>query len=232
MLKEKPEVLAIIPARGGSKRIPRKNIANLCGKPLIAYSIEVALKTPQITRVVVSTEDREIADVARTYGAMVPFLRPKEMARDSSVVGEAISFTLERLQESGYRPDVVFELYPTSLFRTPMQVKFLVEKLLQGHSYVLTVKPIEASRTPFFSMKKNGVLLPESPSGSGPDVRQQVFFKCYGLFTGQNLDQSNSRGIYLHQVTDPISLIDIDDYGDLYVAEEVIKRNIFDFDLK
>ena len=232
MLTEKPEVLAIIPARGGSKRIHRKNIVNLCGKPLIAYSIEVALKTPQVTRVIVSTEDREIAEVARKYGATVPFFRPKELAGDSSIVCEAVNFTLDRLKETGYRPDLVFGLYPTSIFRTPRQVEFLIEKLHEGHSHVRTVKPIAANRFTFFSMKKDGKLLPESPCASGSNGRQQVFFKCYGLFTGQNLNHQQSHGIYLHKVTVPISLIDIDNYHDLYMAEEVIKRNLFDFDLK
>ncbi|MBW1723549.1 MAG: hypothetical protein JRH13_15900, partial [Deltaproteobacteria bacterium] len=76
----KPEVLAIIPARGGSKGLPRKNIRDLCGKPLIAYSIEVALRAKLIDRVVVSTEDEEIAEISESFGAEVPFLRPKEMA--------------------------------------------------------------------------------------------------------------------------------------------------------
>jgi CMP-N,N'-diacetyllegionaminic acid synthase len=89
-LNEKPETIAIIPARGGSKGIPRKNIVDLCGKPLIAYAIEAALKSDMITRVVVSTDDEGIAEISTAYGAEVPFLRPKEMALDRSSIGDAI----------------------------------------------------------------------------------------------------------------------------------------------
>jgi CMP-N-acetylneuraminic acid synthetase len=95
-LKEKPEVIAIIPARGGSKGIPRKNIVDLCGKPLVAYSILAARHAELIDRVVVSTEDEEIAEVAKAWGAEVPFLRPKELAKDTSGIGEAISYTVSR----------------------------------------------------------------------------------------------------------------------------------------
>ena len=75
-------IIAVIPARGGSKGIPRKNIADICGKPLIAYAIEVALNTPEISTVFVSTDDNEIAEIAKSLGAEVPFLRPAYLADD------------------------------------------------------------------------------------------------------------------------------------------------------
>jgi len=81
--------ICIIPARGGSKRIPRKNIKDFHGKPLIAYSITVALKSKLFSRVIVSTEDEEIAQIARSYGAQVPFLRPQKLADDFSGSGDA-----------------------------------------------------------------------------------------------------------------------------------------------
>ena len=115
-LKEKLEVIAIIPARGGSKGIPRKNIVDLCGKPLIAYSILAARHAKYITRVIVSTEDKAIADVAKEWGAEVPFLRPSEMAEDDASVGDAISYTISRLVgHSESRVYVIF--FPTSPFR-------------------------------------------------------------------------------------------------------------------
>ena len=77
-------ILAVIPARGGSKGVPRKNIIHLCGKPLIAYTIDVAAKSKLIDAAIVSTDDSEIADVAGQYGADVPFLRPSELAQDNS----------------------------------------------------------------------------------------------------------------------------------------------------
>ncbi len=81
----KPEILVVIPARGGSKGIPRKNIREFAGYPLIAYSIAAGLQAELVSRVIVSTEDPEIADVARTFGAEVPFIRPVELAQDETL---------------------------------------------------------------------------------------------------------------------------------------------------
>ena len=107
------KILAIIPARGGSKGIPRKNIVNLCGKPLIAYSIEQALASKWINRVIVSTDDEEIADIARKYGADVPFMRPKEFAQDLSPDIDVFRHALEWLQTNeGYIPDIVLNHRP------------------------------------------------------------------------------------------------------------------------
>ena len=97
-MPKRPETIAIIPARGGSKGIPRKNIVDIAGKPLIAYSILTAMHAQYIDRIIVSTEDEEIAEVARKWGAEVPFLRPKELAQDNSGIGEAINYTLTRLK--------------------------------------------------------------------------------------------------------------------------------------
>ncbi len=95
----RPEVLAIIPARGGSKGLPRKNIRSLAGHPLIAYSIAAALQANSVTRTIISTDDEEIAAVARTYGAEVPFLRPAEYAQDNSLDLPAFQHALHWLAE-------------------------------------------------------------------------------------------------------------------------------------
>jgi CMP-N-acetylneuraminic acid synthetase len=99
------EVLAIIPARGGSKSIPRKNIRLFAGHPLIAYSIAAGLKAETVTRVIVSTDDEEIAQIARVYGAEVPFLRPEELAQDSTTDFPVFEHALNWLaDQQGYRP--------------------------------------------------------------------------------------------------------------------------------
>ena len=100
MVNPKAEVLAIIPARGGSKGIPRKNIKNFAGHPLIAYSIQAALSAETVTRVIVSTDDEEIAAVARQYGAQTPFLRPAEFSQDRTLDLPVFQHALEWL-ESG-----------------------------------------------------------------------------------------------------------------------------------
>ena len=112
------EILAIIPARGGSKGIPRKNIRNFAGYPLIAYSIAAGLKSELVTRVIVSTDDAEIAEVAREYGAETPFMRPSVFAEDNTTDLPVFEHALEWLAENeDYHPDVVIQLRPTSPIR-------------------------------------------------------------------------------------------------------------------
>ncbi len=119
----KVRVLAVIPARGGSKGIPRKNLADLCGKPLIEYSIRAGLDAASITRLLVSTDDHEIADVARALGADVPFMRPAHLATDTAhslpVVQHAVAAAEE---EEGSRYDVIVLLQPTTPLRTAKDI--------------------------------------------------------------------------------------------------------------
>lgn len=130
---KKPEVLAIIPARGGSKGIPRKNIRNFSGYPLIAWSIAAAKKSQSVTRVIVSTDDEEIAAVAREWGAETPFLRPAEFAQDKTTDLPVFVHALEWLkQHENYRPDVVIQLRPTSPIRPSTCVDQAVEILLRN----------------------------------------------------------------------------------------------------
>jgi len=124
-------VLAIIPARGGSKSIPHKNIRNLGGHPLIAYSIAAGLAARSITRLMVSTDDDEIARVAREYGAEVPFLRPAEHSQDNTPDLPVFKHAIEWLQEyESYQPDIVVQLRPTSPFRRVHQIDDSVRLLI------------------------------------------------------------------------------------------------------
>jgi len=112
------EVLAIIPARGGSKSIPRKNIKPFAGHPLIAYSVAAGVKAQSVTRTIVSTDDEEIAAIARQYGAEVPFLRPAELAQDNTTDYPVFEHALRWLDEQeGFRPEIVIQLRPTSPIR-------------------------------------------------------------------------------------------------------------------
>jgi len=103
--------IAIIPARGGSKRIPKKNIKLFCKKPLIAYSIEVALKSKLFDKVIVSTDDEEIAKVSQEYGANVPFLRPKELSDDFTQTSAVIEHTIDFLKKQGEKIDFTCTIY-------------------------------------------------------------------------------------------------------------------------
>ncbi|HEY58276.1 MAG TPA: N-acylneuraminate cytidylyltransferase [Anaerolineae bacterium] len=125
------EVLALIPARGGSKSIPRKNIKPFLGYPLLAYSIAAGLQAETVTRVVVSTDDEEIAAVAREYGAEVPFLRPAHLAQDATPDLPVFVHALQWLAEhEGFRPEVVVQLRPTTPVRPPGMVDEAVRLLL------------------------------------------------------------------------------------------------------
>lgn len=120
MAHEKPEVLAIIPARGGSKSIPRKNVLDFAGHPLIAYSIAAAQQAETVTRTIISTDDEEIAEVARRYGAEVPFMRPAEHAQDATPDFPVFEHALKWLAEhEGYSPEFVIQLRPTTPVRPP-----------------------------------------------------------------------------------------------------------------
>ena len=118
------DAVAIIPARGGSKRIPRKNIKDFHGKPLIAYSIEAALASGLFEKVLVSTDDDEIAEVARSYGAEVPFIRPKELSDDFTGTGEVVKHALTWLKEHG-------EQYATFISDKPV-LKYITKKLMDS----------------------------------------------------------------------------------------------------
>jgi N-acylneuraminate cytidylyltransferase len=125
------EVLALIPARGGSKSIPRKNIIELAGYPLIAYSIAAGLAAETVQRVIVSTDDEEIADVARCYGAETPFMRPASYAEDQTPDLPVFQHALRWLaEEEDYHPDIVVQLRPTSPFRRVRHVDDAVYRLI------------------------------------------------------------------------------------------------------
>jgi CMP-N,N'-diacetyllegionaminic acid synthase len=127
------EIIGLITARGGSKSIPRKNIKMLAGKPLIAWTIEAAQKSKDLSRIVVSTDDTEIADVARQWGAEVPFIRPEELARDGSSSISAVLHTVHWLDENeGYCPDYIMLLQPTSPFRTTEDIQKSIELARQN----------------------------------------------------------------------------------------------------
>lgn len=115
--------IAIIPARGGSKRIPRKNIRSFCGKPIIGYSIEAALKTDLFDSVIVTTDDEQIADMAKSRGAEVPFLRPAELSDDMTGTTPVIRHALQWCLDKGQQIDNVCGIYATAPFTTPQDIQ-------------------------------------------------------------------------------------------------------------
>ena len=111
------EVLAIVPARGGSKGLPGKNLRSLSGHPLLAYSVSAGLQSRLVNRVICSTDSEEIADTAIRYGAEIPFMRPAKLASDESTDLEFFTHAIDELSKTGYRPDIIVQLRPTDPIR-------------------------------------------------------------------------------------------------------------------
>jgi CMP-N-acetylneuraminic acid synthetase len=219
------EVLALIPARGGSKGIPRKNVALLGGQPLIAYTIRAALACQRITRVVVSTDDDEIAAVARAFGAEVPFFRPQNLAEDRSEIGACIDHALGLLTAQGYEVDHVVELYPTSPFRTAAFLEKMIAPLLEGYQNSVVARPVLLSERLYAPAAGGGVT---HMSFGTPE--EAYFLRRYGLFFGHAI-RTALRGTFVHVLDDPILAVDIDTPEDLVLAETIIANNLFDFGL-
>ncbi len=145
-----PKCIAIIPARGGSKRIPRKNIKLFFGKPLISYSIKLALDSKLFSKVIVSTDDKQIAKIAKEYGAEVPFLRPSELADDYTPSQDVISHALDFLKSEGHEFDYLCTIYATAPL---LQVKYLKQGLKElknsnAHmSFAVASMPFPIQRT-------------------------------------------------------------------------------------
>jgi CMP-N,N'-diacetyllegionaminic acid synthase len=155
--KDGKRAVAVIPARGGSKSIPYKNLALLQGKPLLAYAIEVGLACPEIDRVIVSTDDPEIAETGRRYGAEVPFLRPAEYARDDTPDRPVFLHLIEWLRDTeGYEFGYLVNLRCTSPLKKPEHASAAIRMLQEGGcDSVRTVDRIQGKHHPYWTLKQN-----------------------------------------------------------------------------
>jgi CMP-N,N'-diacetyllegionaminic acid synthase len=154
------EILALIPARGGSKGLPRKNVLPLAGKPLIAHTIATALESETITRTIVSTDDDEIAEAGRAHGAELPFMRPAELAADDSLDLEVFQHALSWLaREESYEPELVVHLRPTNPIRRAERVDEAVRAMLadpRADSLRSVSVPVQ---TPYKMWRREGAYL-------------------------------------------------------------------------
>jgi N-acylneuraminate cytidylyltransferase len=230
-------VLAIIPARGGSKSIPRKNIRSLGGYPLIAYSIAAGLAAQTVTRLIVSTDDEEIAAVARKYGAEVPFLRPVEHAQDQTPDLPVFQHALEWLGEhESYRADIVVQLRPTSPFRRVSHIDDAV-RLLEVHPEADAVRTVCIPfQNPYkmWRIAMNGLMEPlgkelgvavesyNQPRQALPEVYWQTGY-VDACRSGTILQKHSMTGEHiLPLVIDPGDWIDIDSTDDWSRAERML----------
>ena len=156
---KKPEVLALIPARGGSKSVPRKILLELAGKPMIAYSIAHAKACASITRTIVSTDDDEIAEIARRFGAEVPFRRPAEAATDTATDLQVFRHALLFFQQQGYSPDLVVHLRPTGPVRDARLIEHAIGLMLR-HPEADSLRAVGlAEQTPYKMWRIEGSYL-------------------------------------------------------------------------
>jgi len=151
--------VAVIPARGGSKRIPRKNIKEFCGKPIIAWPIEIAKKSQLFEHILVSTDDEEIAEVAKAYGADVPFMRPEDLANDFTGTTKVVAHAISWMDKHQFLLDSVCCIYPTAVFFSVADLEKGLHALDSGDwSFSLSVTDFESNIFRSFKEHRDGGL--------------------------------------------------------------------------
>ena len=231
----KHNIIGIIPARGGSKGIPRKNLIKLMGKPLIQYTIEQGLESHYLNKVVVSTEDKEIANLSKSLGAEVPFLRPKKLAEDNVVSIDVVQHTLKKMEEIDKKKyNIIVLLQPTSPLRKSDDIDNGIELLLRGKAD--SVVGVVRTHTHPFRMKRvvnDGWLINYIDQGFEDMRPRQTLPPVYvrngtlyiswrsvvlsGTMVGPNC---------MAYIMSKERSIDIDSKFDLIIAENILKENI------
>jgi CMP-N,N'-diacetyllegionaminic acid synthase len=219
-----PKVLGVIPARGSSKRFPNKNIRMLAGKPLIAWTIEAAQKAERLTDYLVSSDALLILDVARNYGAPVPFTRPSELATDTvrniEVVAHALKF-MEAKKQIVY--DIIVLLQPTSPIRNPVHIDKAVDMLWQSDlDSVVSIKGPYKKRDPILKAIRNGVLEDYCPVDDPADTEPFYLYNAALYGVKRNYFAQHNKLISPRQVPlmmDPIYSVDVDTEADFLMAE-------------
>ncbi len=218
-------ILPIILARGGSKRIPRKNILPMAGKPMIAWTIECALNTSALAPAIVSTDDAEIAEVCRTWGAAVPFLRPASLASDTATSADVVVHLLERLSENGMSlPEFILLLQPTSPLRIPFDIEACID--LQNERKGGAVVSVCKSSHPLTVLRKvvdDGKLIPFDTENSADDfyyLNGAVYLVPTSVFLAEKVFIPQNTYAYEMPVE---RSIDVDTPWDFYLADRILK---------
>lgn len=227
------KVLAIIPARGGSKGIPKKNIYPLDGKPLIAYTCESALKAKLVDRVILSTDSKEINDVAIAYGVESPFLRPNHLAEDNTPAFPVIEYTLNQLKDEGYEADAILLLQPTSPMRTSQHIDEAIQKFQDSKlDTLVSVVEVPHQYNPVSILTPKGDHLENYIQTDKQILRRQDKPKVYArngpAILINDCKSLLERGtLYPNKVAyyemDTFSSHDIDNMEDLQIAEMLLR---------
>jgi len=224
--------VAIIPARGGSKRIPHKNIRPFCGKPMLAWPVETALASGCFDRVIVSTDDSEIATVARASGAEVPFIRPAELADDWMGTAPVVRHAIEWLREAGDEPDYVCCLYATAPLLQPESLVSGLERLKREadkqFAFSVTSFPFPVQRALRLMPEGQGVepLFPTMIGHRSQDL-EEAFHDAGQFYWGRTEAWLNGTGVFDHHsipvVLPRYRVQDIDTEEDWLTAELIFR---------
>jgi CMP-N,N'-diacetyllegionaminic acid synthase len=224
----KSKCIAIIPARGGSKGLVNKNIKFLCGKPLIAWTIEAALQCEFITKVIVNTDSKNIAKIALKYGAEVPFIRPSELGDDSATSSDVIQHTVEQLQLEN---ETILLLQPTSPLRTKTHISEAFKKFTKDCSdSLVSISPLD--KNPLWSYwLDNNKITPVCETEKVSTLRQDlppayalngaIYIFTVDFFKKNNAFFNNKSN---HFIMNKSSSIDIDDKIDFELAKIIMEQ--------
>ncbi len=184
-------ILAIIPARGGSKGIPKKNIVLVNNKPLIQYTIDEALSSKYLDDIIVSTDDMEIAEISKNLGAQVPFLRPDFLADDYSKTIDSLIYTIQQLEKFGKYYNYIVTLQPTQPLRKNWHIDEAIKKLIEtNYDSLVSVSRVKEHPILMRKIKKDGTL--ENILNINSTVRRQDFFEYYRV----------NGAIYINKIND------------------------------
>lgn len=219
------KMIAIIPARGGSKRIPRKNVKEFCGKPMLAYSVEAAVQSGIFDAVMVSTDDEEIAAIARAYGAEVPFMRSEATSSDFAQMPDVVLEVLDEYKKRGEHYDLGCMIFPTAPFVTGAKLKDASEKWIAGGADTM-VSVVAFSYPPQRGLVlRDGGLVFEFPQyldSRSQDLEPHYHDAAQFIFFHPEVFQQNKRflvGDMLPYVVDEMEVQDIDTETDWQIAE-------------
>ena len=222
------KVLALIPARGGSKGIPHKNIIDLCGRPLIEYSISAARSSKYIDRVIVSTDDAEIAKVSVESGADVPFLRPAELAGDNSRTVDAVLHAVNLLKAQGEEYHILVLLQPTQPLRTSEDVDKAIEKFIESNCQdLVSVSPVDDNPLLIRSIENDKLIPLINASSTCRRQDMPAYYRVNGCIYINLIDELNESTSFndnrIPFVMSREHSVDIDEMKDLHIAEYYLK---------
>ncbi len=225
-------VVCIIPARGGSKGVPRKNIKPIAGRPLIAYSIGHALQSRYIDRTIVSTDDQEIANISRQYGAEIPFMRPDHLSTDSAPTIDVLRHTVEWLEKNeNYGCDIIVLLHATSPLRDVSDIDACIKLLIDKNANNV-ISVTEAHANPYFNMvekRTSGVQLVKKGKFFTRQAAPEIYVINGSVYVWRKATLRKTRKVVMKQselYTMPRERsVDIDNVLDFRIAEMLLSQN-------